>query len=73
MTVPSTPTPHHAPGEEPVVDVPWAGGFIVGVLVGGAVGLGLALLLALLWYHGHCTQVPLVGGVYCGGTGVPRP
>jgi hypothetical protein len=51
--------------EEREMTVEWAGGLIVGIIVGAAVGIGLAVLALMAWYQGHCGQVPLTGGIYC--------
>jgi hypothetical protein len=51
--------------EEREMTVEWAGGLIVGVIVGAAVGIGLAVLALMAWYQGHCGQVPFTGGIYC--------
>jgi hypothetical protein len=51
--------------EESEMTIEWAGGLIVGVIIGAAVGLGLAVLALMAWYQGHCGHVPFMGGIYC--------
>ena len=59
------PTPHQPQTESDSAQVGWIGGFVVGMIVGSIAGAGLALVLFMVWYNGHCGQVPLVGGAYC--------
>jgi len=61
VEMPSSP-PSSEDGE---MTVEWAGGLIVGVIVGAAAGIALAVLGLMVWYQGHCSQVPFMGGIYC--------
>jgi hypothetical protein len=58
------PTSPRSPDEREMT-FEWAGGLVVGSIIGTVVGTGLAVLALMAWYQGHCGQVPFMGGIYC--------